>query len=60
MEIWPVYIFCLPTSSLKTFQEYKIIILPIVLYGWEILSLTLKEGQEWRVRKISVSNILRL
>jgi hypothetical protein len=44
-------IFCLPVSYQKNLKIkiYKTVILPLVLYGWETWSLTLREEHRLRV-----------
>jgi hypothetical protein len=50
--------FCLPISYKKlNIKIYKTVILPVVLYGCETLSLTLREEHRLRVFENSVENI---
>jgi hypothetical protein len=44
-------VFCLPVSSLKTqkIKTFTLIIIPVVLYGTEAWSLTLREEHRLRV-----------
>jgi hypothetical protein len=43
-------VFCLSGPSLKTYTNiFKTIILPVVLYGWETCSLTLREEHKLRM-----------
>jgi hypothetical protein len=51
-------VFCLPFSSLKTKRlKYKKIILPVVLYGCESRSLTLREQH---ILRVSENRVLRI
>jgi hypothetical protein len=50
--------FCLPISSKKLkIKIYKTVIFPVVLYGCETWSLTLREGQRLRVFENSMFRI---
>jgi hypothetical protein len=50
VAIIPFKIFCLPVSHQKTYIKiYKTVILPVVLYGCEIWSLTMREAHRLRI-----------